>query len=119
MMDVDSNDTIAYLDGTELERIPFGDEQGFRTYEDRIEAFEHEIENGGRGSWSPEETREKLEEFRERWEPAEFNSRSCPACGAAQGEYHGRMCDFEDCPRCGEQLLMCGCETEPQGFFAT
>ena len=33
----------------------------------------------------------------------------CIDCEAAPGEIHDLGCDTEDCPRCGEQLISCGC----------
>jgi len=34
----------------------------------------------------------------------------CPDCDMAIGEYHLSNCESEQCPRCGGQLLSCGCE---------
>ena len=33
----------------------------------------------------------------------------CHDCNAARGQYHHPGCDMERCPRCGEQLISCGC----------
>jgi hypothetical protein len=33
----------------------------------------------------------------------------CIDCEAAPGEIHDLGCDTEVCPRCGEQLIGCGC----------
>jgi hypothetical protein len=33
----------------------------------------------------------------------------CIDCDAAEGELHELGCDTEECPRCGEQLISCGC----------
>ncbi|NHN65894.1 hypothetical protein G9463_21985 [Haloarcula sp. JP-Z28] len=43
----------------------------------------------------------------ERW-----RDQSCPACGVEHGELHHQMCDYEECPACGEQLLLCSCLVE-------
>ena len=33
----------------------------------------------------------------------------CIDCEAADGELHDLGCDTEECPKCGEQLIACGC----------
>ena len=33
----------------------------------------------------------------------------CHDCGARPGGYHHPGCDMTECPRCGGQLLSCGC----------
>ncbi|MHC3382173.1 hypothetical protein [Haloarcula sp. H-GB5] len=43
----------------------------------------------------------------ERW-----RDQSCPACGVEHGEIHHRLCDYEECPACGELLLLCSCVVE-------
>ena len=34
----------------------------------------------------------------------------CPDCAAKVGNYHHPGCDMEACPRCGEQIISCGCD---------
>lgn len=34
---------------------------------------------------------------------------SCGDCATAVGSYHHVGCDLEDCPRCGQQFIGCGC----------
>ena len=33
----------------------------------------------------------------------------CGDCAAPSGQFHHPGCDEERCPRCEEQLIMCGC----------
>ena len=33
----------------------------------------------------------------------------CDGCGIARGGVHHLGCDVERCPRCGGQLITCGC----------
>ena len=37
----------------------------------------------------------------------------CPDCAAPLGGLHHLGCDWEQCPRCGGQLLGCGCDVAP------
>ena len=41
------------------------------------------------------------------------NDRRCHDCGALPGHYHHYGCDWEECPRCHEQLIGCDCEIDP------
>ena len=36
----------------------------------------------------------------------------CGDCGVTKGGYHHPGCDMEDCPKCGGQLISCGCKYE-------
>ncbi len=36
----------------------------------------------------------------------------CGDCAAKVGEFHHYGCDVERCPKCGEQLITCGCITD-------
>jgi len=44
-------------------------------------------------------------------EKPEENER-CHDCGILAGNYHHPGCDMEVCPRCGGQLISCGCLDE-------
>jgi hypothetical protein len=41
--------------------------------------------------------------------PAEAEHRSCRHCGAVKGQLHEPLCDYEECPVCGSQVMGCGC----------
>lgn len=38
----------------------------------------------------------------------------CHDCGVAVGGYHHPGCDMERCPKCGGQLISCGCLDEEE-----
>lgn len=45
----------------------------------------------------------------EHWqEPGE----RCHDCAAKYGQYHHFGCDVERCPKCGNQIISCGCVTD-------
>lgn len=37
------------------------------------------------------------------------SSGRCHDCNITHGNFHHCMCDVERCPRCGGQLISCGC----------
>ncbi|MEQ1700942.1 MAG: hypothetical protein ABMA25_12585 [Ilumatobacteraceae bacterium] len=39
----------------------------------------------------------------------------CGDCGVAHGGWHHLGCDLQSCPRCGRQLLSCGCHFDEYG----
>ncbi|MFH2062452.1 MAG: hypothetical protein ABIJ43_05705 [Candidatus Beckwithbacteria bacterium] len=41
--------------------------------------------------------------------PIPVRKRICHDCGAKYGQYHKIGCDMEICPRCGGQIISCGC----------
>jgi hypothetical protein len=41
--------------------------------------------------------------------PAEAGGQPCRHCGAVKGQLHEPLCDYEQCPVCGNQLMGCGC----------
>ncbi len=47
-----------------------------------------------------------LETFRD---PAEAGHRPCRHWGAVKGQLHEPLCDYEQCPVCGEQVMSCDC----------
>jgi hypothetical protein len=40
------------------------------------------------------------------------DSRHCPDCAVFKGEFHVESCDIEECPRCGIEMIGCGCKAE-------
>ena len=42
-------------------------------------------------------------------DPAEADCKRCRHCGAVKGQLHEPLCDYEQCPVCGNQLMGCGC----------
>jgi len=47
-----------------------------------------------------------LETFRD---PVEAGRKPCRHCGAVKGQLHHPLCDYEQCPVCGNQVMGCGC----------
>jgi hypothetical protein len=80
-----------HIDGQAFDPIPWGEGSQYLTYERQT------LESG---------------EPTAVIDPERWRNRSCPACGVEQGELHHRLCDYEECPACGEQLLLCSCLVE-------
>jgi hypothetical protein len=40
------------------------------------------------------------------------NPPRCHDCASVPGHYHHPGCDYEECPRCHEQLIGCDCDPE-------
>ncbi len=46
-------------------------------------------------------------------EADEWPHEACHDCGVLKGQYHVPLvCDVEQCPRCGHQVIGCGCAYE-------
>ncbi len=46
-------------------------------------------------------------------EAVEWPPEPCHDCGVLKGQYHvALVCDVEECPRCGFQVIGCGCSYE-------
>lgn len=108
----DQTALIVFGNGDAMEPIPFGEEESTESYDERIARLEEEIENGGRGQLSSDDSRRELEHFKKNHSREEWNNRTCHDCGVQMGEYHRTGCDWEECPRCGGQYISCDCETE-------
>ena len=42
--------------------------------------------------------------------PTFANAGPCRHCGTIKGKLHDPSCDYEQCPKCGIQTMMCDCE---------
>jgi hypothetical protein len=54
---------------------------------------------------------ERIRYGRRRWER---DMPRCGDCGVRRGGVHHLGCDLERCPRCGGQLISCGCLDPPE-----
>jgi hypothetical protein len=45
-----------------------------------------------------------------------FKSSTCADCGVKWGGRHHPGCDIQRCPRCGRQLMTCGCRFDEDDF---
>lgn len=41
--------------------------------------------------------------------PAEADRQPCRHCDAVKGQLHEPLCDYEQCPVCGGQVMSCDC----------
>lgn len=83
-------DEITYPDGARLAPWPYRSEQEIASLKRAFLACrqtDDEAERSARDGWPDR----------------------CPHCRVAPGEAHGSGCDWEQCPRCGGQLIACGC----------
>src|SRR5437016_13342162 len=46
--------------------------------------------------------------------PPPAGQTECPGCRAGRGEFHHAHCRREQCPRCQQLLLSCGCTKAPE-----
>lgn len=46
-----------------------------------------------------------------------YENHRCHDCGIAKGGNHHPGCDMERCPKCGGQLISCGCLDENDDFY--
>ena len=97
------------IDGSSFEPIPWGADAQSYTYRERIDEYRAELRSGGRGRLSRADVRQELDAFLADVDPEADNSRDCPACGVTWCEYHHLLCDYEACPACGRQPLVCPC----------
>jgi hypothetical protein len=42
-------------------------------------------------------------------DPSEARKKLCRHCGAVKGQLHEPLCDYEQCPVCGGQVMSCDC----------
>lgn len=43
------------------------------------------------------------------WDSAVAMLQPCSCCGALQGQLHEPLCQYEQCPKCGRQVMSCDC----------
>lgn len=84
------NDKINFPDGTSYPSIP---------YDLKSEHIELKI---------------KLEFISDEW----YENHRCHDCGIGKGGKHHPGCDMEKCPKCGGQLISCGCLGEEDYFYS-
>src|SRR6266852_120229 len=48
-------------------------------------------------------------------EATDWGSGPCHDCAVENGGFHHPGCDVEQCPRCGQQLITCGCVVSSDG----
>jgi hypothetical protein len=105
-----SRETVV-IDGDEYDLIGYGEGDRAKNYEEMIESYNDQIENGGRGRLTAEDVRQEKQSFIEDTDPETFNNRTCHDCAAPMGEIHHLGCDMEECPKCGGQYFVCDCRT--------
>ena len=57
-------------------------------------------------------------DFNEVLDPIRYKSEAgerCHDCNVAEGGFHHPGCDWERCPKCGGQLISCGCLDKTEG----
>ncbi len=43
------------------------------------------------------------------WNSIIAPSQPCPCCSTLQGQLHEPLCEYEQCPKCGQQVMSCDC----------
>ena len=43
------------------------------------------------------------------WNPVIAQTQPCPCCHTLRGQLHEPLCQYEQCPKCGQQVMSCDC----------
>ena len=99
-----ANEVIEFPDGSKMPGIPYRGPT--------IEELEKSLEWWKKAPF-PEEVKKQgisnIEQHIEAMKKDPNNKQRCHDCGVKDGGFHHPRCDSEICPKCGGQIITCGC----------